>query len=252
MFDRLVETRQTRRPWKAAFLVVSVVGHVVGVTALLITAMWQISELAPPKSRPIVIQATKVLAPPPPATTTPRITHPIKPKPDVITQPVKVPEDQEEDVQIGIDGDDLGDPNGVPGGVPGGDGDCYDCIAITPAMPEMTAIKAPVIEAPKKPVNVQRQRLDGHRIAGNAQIHPPMSVRQQMVRDGVDTVRGIIKMCLDSEGQVTSLKVVQSTGYDDYDRELLGEMKRWQYQPYRLDGEPVPVCTPIDFTYIQR
>lgn len=256
MFDRLVDTRQARRPWKAAFLVVSVLGHVAAVTALLITAMWQINELAPPRSRPIVVQPARSMAPPAatedsrkiqPSTTT------IKPK--VLTQPTEEPKtDKNKEVaEIGIVGDaEFGVDNGMPGGMPGGDGDCIDCLTVTSPLPALAKIEVPVVEQPKKPISIQRQLLEGSRVAGNAQIHPPMDVRQQMVRDGADRIRGVIKMCLDTEGQVTSLKVIKSTGYSNYDRELKREMKRWKYQPYRMNGSPVPVCTPIDFIYIQR
>jgi len=92
--------------------------------------------------------------------------------------------------------------------------------------------------------------IEGARIEGNPRIEPPDSVRQAMVRAGQNMVKGDVKMCLDREGKVRSLRVLRSTGHDEYDQRLLAGMRSWRYRPYKLDsGAKVSVCTVVTFIY---
>jgi TonB family protein len=92
--------------------------------------------------------------------------------------------------------------------------------------------------------------VEGHRIEGNPQIAPPDTVKQAMVRSGLDSLTGAVKMCLDKDGNVRSLRVLRSTGYSEYDQRLLGGMRSWRYRPYTLDsGAAVSVCTVVTFIY---
>ena len=251
MFHQIVAARQTRRPWKAAFLSLSVVVHVVGVAVLLVAAMWQIDKLSPPKTQVTVVMAPRIPGPPPPA---PRpINNQVVAKrriPKVLTQPAAKREHEEAIVPDGpVSGPDQGDPDGIPGG----DGDCFTCVSgSTQDIPELARIEPPKPPARREPATVLQKLLEGQRIAGNEQIHPPETVRHQMMRDGRDRLHGIIKMCLDETGQVSSLNVIRSTGYSEYDSELTTQMRLWRYEPYRAGGKPVPVCTSVDFIYIMR
>jgi hypothetical protein len=41
-------------------------------------------------------------------------------------------------------------------------------------------------------------------------------------------------------------------GSTAYDRKLEREIYGWNYRPFRVDGEPAPVCTVFTFVYSQR
>ena len=95
--------------------------------------------------------------------------------------------------------------------------------------------------------------IEGQRIAGDPQIPAPPPVRTAMTRAGQEKLVGSVMMCLSAAGRVTSLRVVRSTGYPEYDRLLTSRMSGWRYRPYRLDsGAAVPVCTVVTFIYRSR
>jgi TonB family protein len=71
-----------------------------------------------------------------------------------------------------------------------------------------------------------------------------------MARSGLDSLTGTVKMCLDKEGGVRSLRILRSTGHSEYDQRLLAGMRTWRYRPYKLDsGAAVSVCTVVTFIY---
>ena len=54
---------------------------------------------------------------------------------------------------------------------------------------------------------------------------------------------GLFKICVSAQGRVTDVKIIK--GADPLvDNEWVGKMKLWQYQPYTLNGRPVPFCHP--------
>ena len=63
---------------------------------------------------------------------------------------------------------------------------------------------------------------------------------------------GSFRVCLDESGHVESVLPTTSTGYANYDRELMSTMQGWVYSPYTIDGVAVPVCTHVTFFYSQH
>ncbi len=97
---------------------------------------------------------------------------------------------------------------------------------------------------------MQSRLIEGSRIAGDPQIPPPPSVHAAMVDRHQAQVKGTVKMCLDRDGAVQSLRVLESTGHPLYDELLTSRMQSWRYQPYKLaSGVAVPVCTSVTFIY---
>jgi TonB family protein len=90
---------------------------------------------------------------------------------------------------------------------------------------------------------------DLNRISGKTQLDPRADTRNQMVLDGVTSVRAIVKLCIATTGSVTQAKMVISTGYAAYDQMLLGSIRDWRYQPYTHNGTPKPACTVVNFIY---
>lgn len=102
----------------------------------------------------------------------------------------------------------------------------------------------------ERPTIVDNRVIEGHRIAGDPQIHAPEAVRTQMADRGQSRAVGKIEMCLRDDGGVLSLRALQSTGFPDYDQLLLSQMRGWRYRPYRLaDGTRVTACTVVIFIY---
>jgi TonB family protein len=97
---------------------------------------------------------------------------------------------------------------------------------------------------------VQSRLIEGSRIAGDPQIPPPPSVHAAMLGKGQPQVKGTVKMCLDRDGAVQSVRVLESTGHPLYDELLTSRMQSWRYRPYKLaSGVAVPVCTSVTFIY---
>ncbi len=60
------------------------------------------------------------------------------------------------------------------------------------------------------------------------------------------------RVCFDEAGDVDSVLPITSTGFANYDLELMAAMRDWVYSPILLDGVAVPVCTGVTFIYRQR
>ncbi len=102
----------------------------------------------------------------------------------------------------------------------------------------------------ERTVRVDNRLIEGYRIAGEPQIHAPESVREKMAERGQTGTLGAVKMCLGTDGVVSSLRLLRSTGYAEYDALLLSGMKGWRYRPYRIaDGTGVAACTLVTFIY---
>lgn len=102
----------------------------------------------------------------------------------------------------------------------------------------------------EKQTVVDNRVIEGYRIAGNPQIHPSEEVRHTMVLRNQKVARAAVKMCIWRDGTVSSLKLLLSTGFREYDEHLLSSMREWRYRPYRqADGTAVTACTAVVFIY---
>ena len=91
--------------------------------------------------------------------------------------------------------------------------------------------------------------LQGLRLSGDTQVHPPDTVKTEMLRDGKDRAIGVLKLCIATDGGISSVAIASSTRYPAYDARLVSAARAWRYQPYRLDGRPLPVCSTVTFVY---
>jgi TonB family protein len=94
--------------------------------------------------------------------------------------------------------------------------------------------------------------LAGLRISGETQIHAPDTVKTQMLRDGRERSAGTLKLCIATDGGISSVSVVASTKYDAYDHKLVAAARAWRYRPYTVNGTPMPVCGVVTFVYTIR
>jgi hypothetical protein len=135
---------------------------------------------------------------------------------------------------------------------------CADVRACFPAN------QAPAVETIPLPPPVTRSKreavvfaegphsfLEGHRIRGTKLIAPDDETKTE-IQKHTGRATGSFRICLDEAGRVESVLPLRSTGYANYDRKLIAYMREWVYEPYKVDGQPLAVCTAVTFVYNQR
>jgi hypothetical protein len=96
---------------------------------------------------------------------------------------------------------------------------------------------------------VEAPVLKGRRISGQTNVQPSDETQSLMIFEGRTSVSGTIALCVSISGVVTKERMWKSTGYADYDQELLAAIHDWRYRPYVLNGAPAPVCDKVEFQY---
>ncbi len=255
MFDNYVGAKNSKTgAWTAELVLAAVVLHVFAGAALMIKTWWTVEELDRPSRASAGLSTSAPPPPPPPAGGSKKIE---KKKPKVkkvkeVTQvderkdkPKVEPDDssdesENEGVEGGVEGGVVG---GVVGGVIGGveGGVLGGTLGGDPPPPP----------PPDEPKIVQQTAIEGGRVSGEKDIHPPSSVATAISRSGKKAV-GVVKMCLNASGNVKSLNMLRSTGHAAYDAKLKSKMRLWKYSPYRVNGKAVPVCTSVTFVYIPQ
>jgi TonB family protein len=107
-------------------------------------------------------------------------------------------------------------------------------------------------ESSDLPHVVREIAIEARRISGKRTVMPSAPVRVTMQRLGRSRLDAVVLMCLSSSGLVDILRIVESSEFASYDRQLLETMRTWRYSPYVLDGTAKRVCTRITFVYKQR
>jgi cysteine-rich repeat protein len=260
-----------RRRWVGLAVAVSIAFHVAALAAFLVGASWQIEKLdiaeprvvlvaglgspapaveqapprpVPPRRRTAPVRRVTELAQP---EETPRVTPPPEPPGD----PASAAESGGLELFAGCSGTQDCVPAGLAslGQAVCGDGrlepgeQCDDggLVNRDGCSSRCTLERALMVDS---------RVIEGFRIAGDPQIHPPESVREAMNEDRKSRAIGIVRMCLSTSGAVESIRVVRSTGYALYDQLLTQRMRGWRYLPYRTaSGTPVPACTAVTFIY---
>jgi TonB family protein len=100
---------------------------------------------------------------------------------------------------------------------------------------------------PPPPTIVPPTLLEAQRIAGNPMIPPDLAMRDQLQRDGIGRTTASMKLCVNTNGDVTSVTQLKSSRNAAYDQHLKNEIARWKYRPYQVNGKSVPVCTAVTF-----
>lgn len=81
---------------------------------------------------------------------------------------------------------------------------------------------------------------------------PDDFVKRAMQSAGETRVIASAKLCIDTAGEVSEVRILKSSGYPSYDETIVSEMNQWAYRPYEIDGKPVAVCTAVTFIYSQK
>lgn len=268
--DRPADPRVASLMSRSWLIGVSVVVHAAVGVGLFASGVWKIEQVEA-KAMPTFLS----VAPPPPPPASGQLSGAVKPEaprprrrpPPVITQPDPQPPALP---QVG-----TGGTTTTPG--PEVDSPCLDGCGPTPEV-----VAAPVCGNGAREVGEQcddgntaagdgcsatcalepapRPRTDivgaavlaGLRISGETQIQPSSSTQSQMMRDGVDRVRGTVKLCIGTDGAITSAALAASTRYADYDDRLLSSVQSWRYRPYSVNGVAVRACSIVSFIYTPR
>jgi len=104
---------------------------------------------------------------------------------------------------------------------------------------------------PAPPQIVAPAVLEALRIAGDAKIEPDDATKKQIAADLRNKIVGTFKLCVGTDGAVTSVVLLKSTRYDAYDAKLASAMRAWKYKPFLVAGRATPVCTAVTFIYTQ-
>ncbi|MGE0549627.1 MAG: hypothetical protein AB7O24_30280 [Kofleriaceae bacterium] len=246
MFGGFDEAKKRKAPrWAMPLLSAMIVGHGVFFGVAWAQGIWAIERLESPQDT-----ASLSLAPPPPPPPPPPAgskkpqnveIKPKKPKVKDLVQPVKI-EKQEvvastESENVG--GEEGGEEGGVEGGVVGG-------VVGAPPPP-------PPPPPPAAPTNIAPTMLEQSRVAGEKQIVPDDNTKVEIQRSGKDKLVGAFKLCIDTQGSVTSVSQIKSTGFPAYDAKIQKKMRtEWRYRPFLVNGKAAPACTAVNFIYSQR
>jgi TonB family protein len=94
--------------------------------------------------------------------------------------------------------------------------------------------------------------LELQRVSGNTDVHPSKETRSAMIKDGVSSVRGTVRLCVSTAGNVTETRLTEATGYGEYDKKLVTAVRDWQFRPYVVNGQTFAVCSTSEFVYVPR
>jgi len=157
-------------------------------------------------------------------------------RPRDIVQPVKI-----EKQEVAPPSDDPGDPNGVEGGTIGSD-DLSGVIAAPPPPPPPPP--------PAPPQNVSPTEVAALRIAGDKTILPDEDTREQIASSGKTKLVGSYKLCLTTDGNISRVNQLKSTGFAAYDHKIVATIRaEWRFRPFLVNGVAAPVCTAVTFNY---
>ncbi len=237
MFDRYVA--QTKPSWKRRALIIASVGfHVAVLFAALVYTVLHIEEIAPPALSLTFFSAAPPPPPPPPPpkAATAHVEHKVTPKvtPTQVVQPTDVKpivQPKEEEKPDEDDGEEGGQEGGVKGGVAGGVAGGVIGGVVGGSLGGTGVGKGGAPAAQPKMVasiTLMAQQVN------HPDPHLPEWFRNQHANQ---TVRGVYKVCLRTDGHVGD--VYSMTSIPGMDSVVIEQIKAgWVYKP-----QPVPVCT---------
>lgn len=126
---------------------------------------------------------------------------------------------------------------------------CAQVRLVHPADATVTAEVVPVPYPLDSIVRVPNAVLK--RIAGTDLVPPDDDDKLELQNAGGGTVVGAFTFCVDPAGKVTKVKLLEGTGFTNYDRKLEAALSGWAYRPFVRDGTPIEVCSSVVFVYQQ-
>ena len=103
----------------------------------------------------------------------------------------------------------------------------------------------PVTDGPPfvEPVAMNRRRVAGEKLV----VPDDVSLR----RSGT-ILRGMFKYCVDTNGEVSSVSTMQSTGAASYDAQITRTLQAWAFKPVVFQGAVITACSVQTFVFSMR
>jgi hypothetical protein len=130
------------------------------------------------------------------------------------------------------------------------------------APPVVAAVAAPVVPLPlpsaapvppAPPQTVAPTALDANRVSGEKDIVPDDITQAEIGRAGVATLVGSYKVCITTDGSITTVTPLKATGFPAYDTKIQNTIRsKWRYRPFMVNGKATAVCTAVRFIYSQK
>lgn len=269
MLENVLHQPSSGLRWRGPVAVLSLLAHAGALVAVIGAGMWRVEKLPPVESEVTFVASIGVSIP---QEGPPKVERPTPRRERVVTTPHQ-PTDRRREAATPTGDQPPGTDTAsdTPGATPSLLEVCPPGADCTP--PLLQDIEAPVcgngvVEPGEtcddggraagdgcspacraEPVVLGQGAIEAHRIAGDPQIAAPDAVRTQMARAQKTQVRGDVKMCLGTDGRITSARILRSTGYPEYDARLIDRMQSWRYAPYQKNGVAVPVCSVVTFVF---
>lgn len=99
------------------------------------------------------------------------------------------------------------------------------------------------------PQRVPPNALESLRVGARTDPVPDESDAQAMAHGTQPVLLAYVKLCVDAAGEPSSVVLLKSSGFPDYDAKLRAAVRTWRYRPFVVDGNARPVCTDVSFRY---
>jgi periplasmic protein TonB len=223
--------------------VVSVLAHVVILTAVIVIPLWYF-DATPPVPADVLAFVAAAPAPPPPPPPPPPAAPPqaperrppttqtpVNPQAAPIEVPSRVEPEPPVEQPVGTTGTvgsvDRGIVGGVEGGVPGGVAG-----GVVGGLQSNAPPPPPPPPQPTAPVRIGGQIKEPALVTRVNPQYPP-AAREAKLEGSV-----ILEAAVDEHGRVQSVKVLRSGGL--LDKAAIDAVKQWRYAPLMLNGQPTP------------
>jgi hypothetical protein len=119
---------------------------------------------------------------------------------------------------------------------------------------EILPLPPPMSRSQKSPIvlvgdsRAARQH-EATRLAGTTKFVPSARVQDTL---GHQSTSAAFLVCADATGAVESTLPLASTGFPNFDHELMRTMLEWKFAPYVVNDEASPVCRPVSFVFNER
>jgi TonB family protein len=240
-----------RKLW---FIGASITGHIALGIGVFASGIWHIDRLD--RDRSAVADITVLLLPqeaPSGGMALPKPEIAVKERPKKVVEVTvqlpdkKLPEAKETttgSTEIG-DGKTIGPGKGL--GDPNSKGTCE-----TPPCGQDPVKQDPPKKDPPpddKTTTIPPNDLSLMRTSGNTQVLPSELTKNAMLRDAHMRSQGVVLVCVSETGSITSVKLIGSTKYPEYDARLVDAVHGWTYKPYAARGRALKVCGTVTFQY---
>jgi outer membrane biosynthesis protein TonB len=99
------------------------------------------------------------------------------------------------------------------------------------------------------PIVVTLSELKEHFASGEMAVALPAEARAAMVEGGVKRATVMFKVCVTTEGDVSTAEVLRSNHAPPLVvKSVVDEVQKWKFSPWLVEGRRSPVCGPYLFT----